>query len=134
TYTVVGWPSKPRDCCANGKPTSTDESMSGASTSGCRIPATYSHMPPLPLTPVIQIRWPGNTRSMPSSCAADAPSTQTGSRAVPALRNSPCATLVPAVAGRPRVEALTLSALVFTAGISGDRYTFTSVDPVDCTW
>ena len=87
------------------------------------MPATYSHMPPLPLAPVpvIQTRSPGNTLSMPSSCAAAAPSTQTGSRAVAALRNSPCARLVPAVAGRPRVAASTVSALVFTAGISGER-------------
>jgi hypothetical protein len=81
-------PSKPGYCSANGKPTSTEESTSGASTSGRKMPATYSHMPPPPLTPVIQIRSPASTWSMPSSCAAAAPSTQTGSRAVAVLRNS----------------------------------------------
>ncbi len=57
---------------------------------------------------------------MPSRWAAAAPSTATGSRAVAALRNRPCARLVPATAGRPRVAASTLSALVSIAGMSGD--------------
>ena len=40
TYTVVGWPSKPRYVSAAAKPTSTDESISGARTADVRIPAT----------------------------------------------------------------------------------------------
>ena len=57
---------------------------------------------------------------MPSSCAVAAPSTATGSRAVAAFRNRPCARLVPATAGRPRVAASTLRALVSIEGMSGD--------------
>jgi hypothetical protein len=94
--------------------------MSGDSTSGLSIPATYSHMPePVPV--VTQIRSPGKTWSMPSSWAAAAQRTATGSFRVAAFRNSPWATDVPAVAGRPRVAASTVSAFVFTLGISGLR-------------
>ena len=56
---------------------------------------------------------------MPSSWAAVAPSTATGSRAVAALRNWPWAMLVPAAAGRPRLAASTVRALVSTGGMSG---------------
>ena len=94
--------------------------MPGDSTSGLRIPATYSHRPE-PARAGIQIRSPGKIRSMPSSWAAAAPSTQTGSLRVAAFRNSPWASDVQAVAGRPRVAASTVSALVFTPGISGLR-------------
>ena len=76
---------------------------------------------PLPLVSVTQIRSPGKMRSMPMSCAAAAPSTHTGSCCVAALRNSPCARLVSAAAGRPRVAASTVSALVSTLGMSGER-------------
>ena len=58
---------------------------------------------------------------MPSRRAAAAPSTQTGSVAVAALRKRPCATVVPTAPGRLRLLAATLSALVSTAGISGVR-------------
>ena len=54
---------------------------------------------------------------MPISCAVAAPSTATGSRAVAALRNRPWARLVPATAGRPRVAASTLRALVSIDGM-----------------
>ena len=57
---------------------------------------------------------------MPSRCAAAAPSTATGSRAVAALRNWPWARLVPAAAGRSKVAASTLIAPVWIAGMSGD--------------
>ncbi len=57
---------------------------------------------------------------MPSRCAAAAPSTATGSRAVAAFRNRPCARLVPDTAGRPRVAASTLRPLVSIWGMSGD--------------
>ena len=58
---------------------------------------------------------------MPRRCAAAAPSTQTGSVAVAALRKRPCATVVPTAPGRLRLVAATLSALVLTDGISGLR-------------
>ena len=57
---------------------------------------------------------------MPISCAVVAPSTAAGSRSVAAFRNRPCAMLVPATAGRFRVAASTLRALVSIDGISGD--------------
>ena len=57
---------------------------------------------------------------MPSSCAAVAPSTATGSRAVAAFEELPCARLVPATAGRPRLAASTLRPLVSIEGMSGD--------------
>ena len=58
---------------------------------------------------------------MPRSWADAAPSTATGSLRVAALRYLPWARLVSAAAGRPKVAASTVSALVFTAGISGLR-------------
>jgi hypothetical protein len=57
---------------------------------------------------------------MPIRCAAAAPSTAAGSRAVAALRNRPCARLVPTAAGRFKVAAYTLRALVLIRGMSGD--------------
>jgi hypothetical protein len=71
---------------------------------------------------------------MPSSRAASAPSTATGSLAVAALRYLPWAMEVPATAGRPRVAASTLRPLVSTGGMSGDLYALTPLTvPVSCT-
>ena len=58
---------------------------------------------------------------MPSRCAAAAPSTATGSRAVAAFSHAPRAIDVPTACSRPRLAAFTLSALVWTEGISGER-------------
>jgi len=58
---------------------------------------------------------------MPIRCAAAAPSTATGSFSVAAFRKVPWATVVPTAAGRPRLVASTVSALVSTEGISGLR-------------
>src|SRR5258708_33903574 len=71
--------------------------------------------------PPAKIRSPGQIRSMPSLRAAAAPSTAAGWRAVAALRYRPCATEVPTTAGRPRLEAVTVSALVWVGGMYGLR-------------
>ena len=65
---------------------------------------------------------------MPSSRAVAAPSTATGSRAVAAFRNWPCARLVPATAGRPRVAASTLRRVGFDRG---DERGLVDVDAAD---
>src|SRR5215468_1188186 len=64
-------------------------------------------------------------RSAPRRCAAAAPRTATGSRAVAAFSHRPCARDVPTVAGRPMLAASTVRALVLMAGISGLRKTLT---------
>ena len=79
------------------------------------MPATLNHWPPS------QIRWSGWTRSMPRRCAATAPSTATGSRAVPALSQPPRATPVPSTDGRFRLVARTWRPPLLPTGISGLR-------------
>jgi hypothetical protein len=63
--------------------------------------------------PPTQILSPGQIRSMPSRWAAAYPSTATGSFSVAAFRQVPCATEAPTTPGRPRLEAATVSALVW---------------------
>ena len=86
--------------------------MSGVNTAGFKIPATKHHMLSA------QIRSPEYTWSIPRRWAAAAPSTQTGSWAVAALRKLPSATLVPTVGSKPRLAASTERALVSMAGMS----------------
>ena len=88
---------------------------SGASAAARRIPTTVNQRPPSQILDC----WP--TRSMPSRCAAEAPSTATGRRAVAAFRNRPRASDVPTAVGSPTLAASTWSAFVSTAGIFGLR-------------
>jgi len=68
----------------------------------------------------------GRTRSMPSACAATAPSTTAGYLAVAALRNVPSATLPPSVPSSPGWTAYTEMPPVSMAGTAAVRRTVAS--------
>jgi hypothetical protein len=63
------------------------------------------------------MRIPGWIREMPRRLAAAEPSTATGWLAVAALRYLPWATVVRTAAGRLRLAALTVRALVLMLGM-----------------